>query len=623
MTASEKTVTTTPVQYALRYAARGWAVFPCREGEKRPLTERGLHSATTDEAMIQSLWRDNPRANIGVPCGAHFWVLDVDPRHGGDDALAALQDQHGELPKTLFARTPSGGSHYYFAATPEARNSAGKVGLGIDVRGHGGYVCVEGSLVAGGTYSFLDWDPLTAEDPILLPAPQWLLDRAFGKPAAPAKAAGTEAGKQVIEGGRNAFLTSQAGKLRRQGLSAAALEAALQQVNVERCSPPLERSEVSTIAGSVGRYEPAVPDEKVPQRRIIKWRELANRRPPEFAWILEHWLSWHPTLLSGRGGIGKSLLVQQIATGLAIGRPLWGTSTGPVRVLYWACEDDTNEIWRRQDRICQELRVGFDDIDNLFIDARCGLDNTVFATEFSKPGWTALYAELQAQVNDYKADVLVLDNIAQVFGGNENDRHHVTAFLNGIVGLVRDRPFCPIILGHIAKSPTSEFSGSTAWENAARMRWYLADKLPDEGGADPTEPATARRFLCKRKTNYSAQDYVEFAFENGVLAPAAQGEAEHDSSGYLRKAQARRVVQSAVELLAARGIHCSDEPGRNYLVSKVLEFRLSEGLNKQQLVAGMADLIADGILNRAEVGKYANRAPKFGLVLAQNGGRSV
>src|SRR5688572_24790337 len=105
-------VTTTPVQYALRYAGLGWAVFPCREGEKRPLVEKGLHSATTDKQIVQQLWRDNPRANIGVPCGAPFWVLDVDKKSGGHESLAALEDVHGGLPPTLMAKTPSGGLHF-------------------------------------------------------------------------------------------------------------------------------------------------------------------------------------------------------------------------------------------------------------------------------------------------------------------------------------------------------------------------------------------------------------------------------------------------------------------------------------------------------------------------------
>lgn len=575
--------------------------------------ERGLYSATTDAAMVSQLWRDNPRANIGVPCGANFWVLDIDPRHGGGDALSALEDQFGELPRTLTARTPSGGVHLFFSPLNEARNSAGKVGQGIDVRGHGGYVCVEGSTVAGTGYGFQDWDPLMLEAPEILPAPAWLIERAFGRAKPIAAAEPSDGG--VIEGRRNDYLTRQAGKLRRTGLSAGALDAALQRTNLERCSPPLDADEVSQIAQSVGRYEPATESEKqqpIPTRNIVKWTELALRAPPEFSWLLEHWLSWHPTLLAGRGGIGKSLLAQQIATGLAIGRPLWSTSGPPVKVLYWACEDDFDEIWRRQDRICRGLGIDFGALDNLYIDARCGLDNAVFSTEFGKPAWTGLYSELAAEVNDYGISVLILDNLAQTYGGNENDRHHVTTFLNGIVGLVHGRPFCPIVLGHIAKSPASEYSGSTAWENAARMRWYLADKLPDEGGADPTEPVTDRRFLCKRKTNYSAQDYIEFQFENGILAvrQAAGGDA---TMAGLRSLRATHVVLHAVQALAAMSIFGSDQKGPNYLPSKIAEMKLGEGLTALELRDGMNVLLLNGTLARTQVGRYSNRTPKFGV----------
>jgi hypothetical protein len=48
-----------------------------------------------------------------------------------------------------------------------------------------------------------------------------------------------------------------AGRLRRDGLSAKAIEGAILQVNAERCSPPLDAAEVAKIARSVGRYPPA------------------------------------------------------------------------------------------------------------------------------------------------------------------------------------------------------------------------------------------------------------------------------------------------------------------------------------------------------------------------------
>lgn len=56
------------------------------------------------------------------------------------------------------------------------------------------------------------------------------------------------------EGGRNAALASMAGKLRRDGLSSQAIEAALMATNAERCVPPLDDAEVQGIAQSIGRY---------------------------------------------------------------------------------------------------------------------------------------------------------------------------------------------------------------------------------------------------------------------------------------------------------------------------------------------------------------------------------
>lgn len=617
---AERAVTTTPVQYALRYANLGWPVFPCRENDKRPLIEKGLHAATTDESMIQQLWRENPRANIGVPCGANFWVLDIDPRHGGVESLAALEDLHGEIPVTLTAKTPSGGVHYYFHPTADARNSAGKVGPGIDVRGHGGYVCVEGSRVNSAGYSFQDWDPLADHKPEISIAPKWLTDIAFGRQAPKPQIQDTT---KFSEGGRNQALTREAGRLRRIGMDEWAILGALDSINLRSCVPPLGEDEVQAIAHSVARYEPSAriskdPPAPEPQENLLQWRTLAKKQPPAFSWLLEHWLSWHPTLLSGRGGIGKSLLIQQIGTGLAVGKPLWSTSCAPVKVLYWACEDDHDELWRRQDRICRSQGIDFEALDNLHIDARCGLNNSIFATDFGRPALQPLFGKLMQQINDLQINVLILDNIAQTFGGNENDRHHVTMFLNAIIGIVRDRPFCPIILGHIAKSPTSEYSGSTAWENAARMRWYLAEKLPDEADADRSSDGAETsdsRFLCKRKTNYSANDFVRFGFNNGVFAVDQPEVTEgSDTLSYLRAQRAKTVVLQTVAKIASMGLTCSESSrAGNFLPKMAIDKRISEGYSRAELTRAMDALLGEGLLVNAEVGKHPNRTPKFGL----------
>lgn len=171
MAADPKQTTATPVIYARRYAAVGWPVFPCQPDSKEPIQKGSFHDATTDDTQVTAFWRQFPRANVALRAGPAFWVLDVDPRHGGNDALAAIEAKHGALPDTLRASTPSGGTHFYFAPDARARNTASKIGAGLDTRGHGGYVLAEGSTVAGKRYAFLDWDPLTDGAPGLAAAP--------------------------------------------------------------------------------------------------------------------------------------------------------------------------------------------------------------------------------------------------------------------------------------------------------------------------------------------------------------------------------------------------------------------------------------------------------------------
>lgn len=61
-------------------------------------------------------------------------------------------------------------------------------------------------------------------------------------------------GSVILESARNNTLASIAGSLRRRGLGEVAIEAALQAANLQQCSPPLPKSEVSAIARSISNY---------------------------------------------------------------------------------------------------------------------------------------------------------------------------------------------------------------------------------------------------------------------------------------------------------------------------------------------------------------------------------
>jgi len=355
--------------------------------------------------------------------------------------------------------------------------------------------------------------------------------------------------------------------------------------------------------------------EHVPQHNYLHWNALDGLEPPPFDWLLDHWLSWHPTLLAGRGGIGKSLLVQQLGTQLACGLPTWCAALPPIKVLYWACEDDHDQLWRRQDTICKALGIGFARLENFKVDARHGLENTLLSTEFGRPLWTPQIELLREQVNDLTTDVLLLDNIGHVFGANENVRHDVTLFLNGIAGLVPERPFCPILLGHPSKSIASEYSGSTAWENAVRMRWYLDDKLPDKAPDSESPPDPDYRVLSKRKTNYTRLDYVEFRFDKGTLLPITPETTEPGLMSSLHRQKALRVVVQAAQRLTEMGIHMTESTASpQYLPKLSLQYKLNEGLSKTELAEALRAVMLSGTITKGIVGKYQNRAPKEGLI---------
>jgi hypothetical protein len=179
----------TPLETALAYAARGWAVFPCID-KTRPLVAWST-AATADESRIRQWWRRWPRAQIGLITGEHFVVLDVDRKDDGPSGLDTLADLGFpfwfEAPTV---HTPSGGLHAYFRppATP-IRNTVGKRGRGVgdklDWRGLGGYVCAPSP---GSGYW---WDPYCGIDMPLAEVPEGLLPRAPerivpGRPVRPA-----------------------------------------------------------------------------------------------------------------------------------------------------------------------------------------------------------------------------------------------------------------------------------------------------------------------------------------------------------------------------------------------------------------------------------------------------
>lgn len=249
---------------ALAYSKKGKPVFPCKPGGKEPLTPRGHLNATTDAARINGFWNAHPGANIGIPTGERsgFLILDID--EGGAASLHELEREHGGLPATYTVETGSGGKHYYFRypAGENVRNSAGKLGPGLDIRGEGGYIIAPPSRTTG-SYTSLERRPLANP-------PAWLLEKLREPSVRPEKPSGGNtptlilaAGEKIPEGARNDNLTRIAGRLHDGTRSLDQLTADLLEINASRCAPPLPDREVLSVAGSIHRKPPAKPSKEM------------------------------------------------------------------------------------------------------------------------------------------------------------------------------------------------------------------------------------------------------------------------------------------------------------------------------------------------------------------------
>jgi hypothetical protein len=378
----------------------------------------------------------------------------------------------------------------------------------------------------------------------------------------------------------------------------------------------------STLSDQMLRLAQRSSSSERPRSRLLDLNHLGSIEAPPFEWWIPGWLSAHPTLLSGRGGVGKSLLALQLAVGCACGRPLLGRAQRPLRVLYWACEDDPDELHRRLAVIAAAHNTSLGALsETLYVDARLGLDNTLLGTAYGMPAWTSQVEYLRQQLGDLSIDLLILDNLAHVFAASENDRAAVTKFAAELCGLVLDRPWCPMLIGHVAKSQGSEYAGSTAWENAVRMRWYLGRTLPDAKD-DEEQPDEALRVLAKRKSNYSADDVVRLRVGDRVFTLEDHRD-EGTVIGSIREKNARAAVLCGLAWLRSHGYEASERPGSNYLPSLLLRYQQAGGHAKSDLIRAMHQLISGGNIVRSEVGKHANRMPKFGLIPGAQDGETV
>ena len=366
-----------------------------------------------------------------------------------------------------------------------------------------------------------------------------------------------------------------------------------------------------------GTPRPKAEPREVAQEPVatIDWPAFTGRTPPEREFVVDDWLpTGCATSLYGAGGAGKSLLAQQLGSCVASGRPFLGLQTMCAPVLGVFCEDDDDELWRRQVRINGVLDTQMRHLREFRPQGRLGMLNLLMTFPKGKPAVPMpLLAEIETKGAETGAKLIVLDNAAQLFGGEENVRAEVTAFINALNGIARRLNAAVLLLGHPPKNG-ADYSGSTAWHAAVRCMWTLGRVEEKDDDGETSEWL----LLTRSKANYATTgEEIRLHWVDGVLrrdegeAPASAMDATY------HRHNAKMAFLAALDALTEQRRNVShSERASNYAPKAMKAAGFAEQFSKADLKRAMNALFADqAIVASAELWRGADR--KFVLGIAR------
>lgn len=350
---------------------------------------------------------------------------------------------------------------------------------------------------------------------------------------------------------------------------------------------------------------------------VLSPANWSGKPVPERRWMLDSWVpTGHMTLVTGAGSAGKSLLMQQLCTCIATGTPFLGIKVEQANALYVTCEDDADELHRRQVSICEALGLSLPSLEGrLHLSSRVGeIDNPLVAFERSGvmselPSFDGLKRTIELT----GAKFVVLDNVAHLFAGNEIVRNEVAGFCGLLNALAAEIDGSVILIGHPNKSG-ADYSGSTAWENQVRSRLFLEVPGTDKDGACPD---TDLRVLKRGKANYASRGgelsfrwhRMAFVLESHVPTDTrreieADARAASDNEVFLNCLRVRNEQRRAVS---------ENRASRTYAPREFAKMTEAKGVSEARLEAALDRLYRLNKIERGELWRDGHRKFVSGL----------
>jgi RecA-family ATPase len=359
------------------------------------------------------------------------------------------------------------------------------------------------------------------------------------------------------------------------------------------------------MEGSFGR-QPG-NDFNVSPLSVVEPVALQGLHVPDREWLWRDWLPMHATTaFYGDGGTGKSLLAMQFMASVATGLPFLGCEVRQCRVLGVFCEDDPQELHRRQARINEQMGIDFSDLLNLGWVSRVGEENLLMTFASDGRGEpTPFFHQIVAEAKRMGAQLIMIDTAADTFGGNENIRAQVRQFISMLNRMALQIDGAVLLLAHPSQTGRAAGTGdggSTAWSNSVRSRWYLRrDDDEKSSGANPN-----LRILSRMKANYaSTGEKLTLEWENGAFKGDASVNAFDEAGAPIdRLDQADRAFLAGLEELIAKGTDCNIHKGQaNFAPKAIRELTFAgQGFDVDELEAALKRLMRRDIIKSVKEG---------------------
>jgi hypothetical protein len=204
-------------------------------------------------------------------------------------------------------------------------------------------------------------------------------------------------------------------------------------------------------------------------------------------WIVRNRIpQGEPGIMSGDGGTGKTKLALQLAVAIPAGLPDWigGIVDAEGPAIVFSAEEKLTEMHRRTADVLEHRGLSFKNLHgglHFVCDEEAVVLGAIDRRGIVQPSMALL--RLEKTIAAIKPAFVMIENAADVYGGNENDRTNVTRFVRHILGRLTSACNSTIMLiQHPSVSGLNDGtgrSGSTGWNNSGRWRNNFT-KLKDD-----------------------------------------------------------------------------------------------------------------------------------------------